>query len=868
MKNKTYLFGFIGLCLLLLATAFTNLEANSRGLQISENTIQNEPVSINALPSDSLLIHGVVSPAIQSVTVVLIDGNGTWIDGTRPDSDGRWSFSNVLDGIYTLGVLDDNNEPVTLENNYLVDRDNAHQPFFIELPSTAASRSMDNNGIIEVTVKKGDTDEFFSSATVMLYDTTLNSPVYGYFSYSEFDETVYKATFSSLDTTSSYKIFTHPDNSSQYLSEFFDGHYTLSQTNEDNYTEITFENGEVLKEIEVTLDRSGVISGEIVDALTNTTLSGEYFTLYPSSSSYSEFTFDGTFLFNSSLYGQTISITVNTDSFSQYAPTTVQVDSTQGTTQTIQIPLQRSASIAGQVKTPEGTPLGSTRVTLYDEDGSVIRESFSENDDGTFFITGGLGTGIYYLKAAKACLDTDDCYGEGFHGGAKSIDDATPISVTAAQTTTANIVLSKLSVIRGTVVANGNQFIESYVTLSNANDNPPYVIDSFTLSAGQFEEFVFTVEPGEYLFSAEPTDPNSPYIYTYWQSQGYDDANTLEIGEDEEVNNVVITLREGATINGTATSKSTGEAFPNINILLVPPGGINPFGAISAQTDENGNFEFTRVIPNTYTLYIESYEDFESYESEPFTIQAGQTLQKDIEVIPFAKVSGQVVDAGTGLGIYDASFDLSNFYTSERTDTNGEFELTFDTRGIPSSKIELEVIAPCFYDENSFEYVCPYANEVVELDIQNGEVLSDLVIELDKKGLLSISVSDEITQNPLESSITIYKDDTSNYPILNMTCGGYGSSSCETYDGINYEIYVDPGTYFVQARSTGYVTEFYDDADADTATPIVVGSNQEVTVDVNLYQGDQLSGKVVDSATGQPISDIAIKLIDPKNEST
>jgi len=118
---------------------------------------------------------------------------------------------------------------------------------------------------------------------------------------------------------------------------------------------------------------------------------------------------------------------------------------------------------------------------------------------------------------------------------------------------------------------------------------------------------------------------------------------------------------------------------------------------------------------------------------------------------------------------------------------------------------------------------------------------------LDAEGSISGHFMDGATGEPISGALIIVYDYSSGEQH------GYASTDVDGYYSVAG---IPTGQYRVQARATGYISEWYQDTtNYWLATPVLVTAPDDTpNIDFSLDIGGSISGRVIDSVTGQPIS--------------
>jgi len=243
----------------------------------------------------------------------------------------------------------------------------------------------------------------------------------------------------------------------------------------------------------------------------------------------------------------------------------------------------------------------------------------------------------------------------------------------------------------------------------------------------------------------------------------------------------------------------------------------------------------------------------------PITVAAGQdTPNINFALDPGGKISGYVYDALTSMPIpnidiyvYDSTGNLhSNTYTDSTGFYITDEPLTTGNYYVKTSTYKNYIDE--LYDNIPCEPDCAIINGTPIL-VTTGQTTSGINFILDRGGVISGSIVDATTNEPLSDIEVDFYDSNGNYV-------GYAYSE---YTG-NYasDEPLLTGNYFVRTDNWGnYFDELYDDilcepnCDPTSGTPVPVIINQ-ITNNINfaLLVGGSISGKVLDSFDNSPVS--------------
>lgn len=103
---------------------------------------------------------------------------------------------------------------------------------------------------------------------------------------------------------------------------------------------------------------------------------------------------------------------------------------------------------------------------------------------------------------------------------------------------------------------------------------------------------------------------------------------------------IPIAMGQSGRITGTVTDAETGETVPTANVLLAEI-------TRGAATDIDGNYTINNVPPGTYSLRV-SFVGYRTFVIQ-VTIQSGQTITQNVELVPGAIGLGELVVTGYGV---------------------------------------------------------------------------------------------------------------------------------------------------------------------------------------------------------------------------
>ena len=219
-----------------------------------------------------------------------------------------------------------------------------------------------------------------------------------------------------------------------------------------------------------------------------------------------------------------------------------------------------------------------------------------------------------------------------------------------------------------------------------------------------------------------------------------------------------------------------------------------------------------------------------------------------------ATISGAVVDAETGLPIANVEIEAQSVADGEpnshaSTDADGRYTL----RGVAPGSFRIETRT------NRENYIREFYGDAFNWDdaslvtVRGTEPVEGINFDLIRGSTISGVVLDSETGLPI-ANVEI--------EAQSVVDGGPNSYTSTDADGRYTLRGVAPGSYRIKTwtNSQNYVQEFYGDTfNWDNASLVTVRGTEPVEgIDFDLRHGATVSGRVIDSATGAPISNIGI----------
>jgi hypothetical protein len=333
------------------------------------------------------------------------------------------------------------------------------------------------------------------------------------------------------------------------------------------------------------------------------------------------------------------------------------------------------------------------------------------------------------------------------------------------------------------------------------------------------------------------------------------------------------------TISGTVTNAATGVPLQGIEVDVTNL-GTELFAKVS--TDVAGNYQLTGLPAGNYQVLFQPNNDqgqnyvYQYYPdksnaaaAQAVTVTPGQTASHvDAALATGATVSGKATDAVTGAPVSGVEVVVSDYGSGglshvsvdrTTTDSNGAWSLA----GFPSGTYQVRFTP--MYGSN---YATQYWNGVsgedppTPITLTAGSTTSNVDAVLARGGAISGTVTDGTTGGPAQGVSVAAVDNTGNQFAYTTTdsAGHYTLSGLSP--SASYRVAFYPGF------GSSLAAEFYSaGATLQTATPVAVTVGQTTpNIDETLSRGASISGTVTDAATGYPIGDVAVTLLDAGGE--
>ena len=640
--------------------------------------------------------------------------------------------------------------------------------------------------------------------------------------------------------------FTPGDSTSTLMSQWYGGAITSAGA-----TSFAVTADQTTRGIDASLGRGGIVSGTVTAATSGADLAGITVTVYNNGTSLGSTTTrqDGTYALGGIPTGSyTVGFALPAGGTVNYLPqyydnaasassaTSVAVAAGQTTTG-INAALQSGGQITGVVTdAATGKPVQNASVELLT--GSYYFYASTLTDGNGDYTFSGLPSGSY--QVAFSIGDGD--YLAQNYNGQNSYRSYTNVTVAQGSTTAGiDAALDAPAEIQGSVTDSITGSPVSGVTVSTSGPNG--TIQTTTGSDGTYS--LTGLYPGSYTVYFQPPS-GANYLSQYYNGAATSSGATpVSVGDGADVTGINASLQTGGQISGTVTSQATGTAISGLWVYVFDSSGNS---AGSAQTGADGTYTVSNLPTGSYEVafygtgsYIPQYYNNQtSYaNANPVAVTAGQaTTGINAAMLSNGMISGTVTDHSTGnpiAGAYAYVYDSSGYYlTYAVTSSSG----AYTTPGLPAGSYTVKFSATGYAP---FTY-----SGTVSVSI--GTTTSGINAALTADGAISGTVTNASGQTNLASvSVTAYD-----------SSGSYVTSTSTATDGSYTLENMVPGTYeleFTPSSGPNYLPQYYHgESTLGSADPVTVTSGQTTTgIGAGLATGGQVTGKVTDSATGQPI---------------
>lgn len=553
----------------------------------------------------------------------------------------------------------------------------------------------------------------------------------------------------------------------------------------------------------------------------------------------------------------------------------------------INFALDRGGSISGTVTNTQHDPVQSAEIDIFTSGGDWA--GYAYTDGSGQYTAQGLPAGSY-LAITNAYGDYENQVYDNIPC-APNCDplQGTPIQVTLANNTGGiDFQLRNLGHIEGTVRDEATGLGIPYAQ-----------IDIYSADGGNYS-YGYADSAGRYL--ASKLGSGSYYAVAYsndYLSELYDNkpcangcdvtgGTPIPVTVGHSTNGIDFSLTPSGRISGTVRDAESGRVL-NGNVIIYD---VNGNYVRDAYVD-HGDYTAGGLNTGTYYVYAESdgylgqvYANLPCPNQQcspvggtPISVVLSQTVSGiDFQLPLGGKIAGKVTDERTHIALQSAEVDIydssGNWLTYTSTDEHGRYE----AGGLLSGEYFVTSYAyPDYFEKVYDDTPCIYCDvtQGTPVMVTSPETTANINFTLQRAGSISGTIKVDAPGVVLEyGGIDIY-DSTGGFVAYGYTDsrGRYRAGGLNT------------GTYHATAYGYGYgyvdlVPELYDNipcpngCDTTTGTPIAVTLAQStVGIDFALsvspppLPSGNISGTVVDEATGLPLGGANIDIFNAAGES-
>jgi len=488
-----------------------------------------------------------------------------------------------------------------------------------------------------------------------------------------------------------------------------------------------------------------------------------------------------------------------------------------GNTPDINFSLELGGTISGHIYEADGvTPISNVRLNAWDATSNIWMAGTRTSTDGSYILEG-LPTGSYFVRAepSQSGLKHMDEYYDGVYNR----EDATPVSVTApGDTPNIDFSLELGGTISGRVIDS--------TTLEPVSGTWISVYDYQT---GHHYGWATTDADGYYTISGLPTGEYrvqvraDGYIDGWYQdTTNYGLATPVPVTAPGDTPNIDFSLEVGGSISGQVIDSTTGQ--PISDAWVYASDYHTGLGYGGASTNDQGYYTINDLPVGEYRVQAEAsgharewYQD--TYDPSEATI-VSVAAQSDTPGIDFAlelggSISGQATDGATGLPISGAYVNVSDYGTgyllrSQRTRAAG----TYTVDGLPTGVDRVEIFDTPGYIHEYYQNAYNRDQATPVSVTAPGGDTPNIDFSLELGGTISGHVYEADGVTPISNVVVLAWDATSNVWMAGNRTGTDGSYILKG---------LPTGSYLVQVRAEGYISEWYQDTyNINEATPVSV----------------------------------------------
>jgi hypothetical protein len=519
--------------------------------------------------------------------------------------------------------------------------------------------------------------------------------------------------------------------------------------------------------------------------------------------------------------------------------------------------MQPGGRITGQVReATNDVPLEGVQVCSYQSNENRTRSGpcVKSEVNGDYAIED-LASGEWEVEF----IPRDGKLARQFFSDASTFESATPISVTAGQTSEdVNATLTAGGQISGTVTDNAGAPLEDARVCADPTEEPSENICAKTGTDGTYAISALSAGPYKVEFNAKGYSTQY-YGNAYWSVL----ATTVNVTAGVNSEGIDAQLHGGGTITGTVSDAATGQPLAGIEVCsttTAPEGEWPPFFELFPYcifTGATGEYTLPELRPGEHEISFTSpTHAFASWHTKKVVATAEQTnAGVNAALAPAGKISGQVTNE-VGAGFEGIDVCATNIDSPESNagcaTTNAKGDYTIAGLQAASYYVHFEI-----YDRNYAAQYFSGASMISEarlVTVIAGETVRGVDAQLRSGGEISGTVIAAAGGEPLEFVIVCALSETEG-SLHTIRCAQTEPEGQYTITGL------PSGSYRVRFVGGGYnALQYYNGTySASEATAVTVRAGAESTgIDAAMSLGAVIRGKVTAAADGSNIKGVKV----------
>jgi hypothetical protein len=549
------------------------------------------------------------------------------------------------------------------------------------------------------------------------------------------------------------------------------------------------------------------------------------------------------------------------------------------TTAGVDFLVERGARVSGTVTDAGGAPLAGVSVSLLSATGATFSTA-STTSAGVFITGAGLPAASYFVQTSNQLGYINERYDDvPCVGTLCPTSGGTSVTVTPPGSTSGvAIALAAGGRIAGTVTSHDGSPIPG-VWMPVFDTGGRFVASGFTDSLGRYVTDA-GLPSGTYFVKTSNSDGYIDELYPNLACPFFDCAPTnggpVIVTLPSTTSGIDFQLEVGGRVTGTVTRAAGAVPLPGIRVTVLDANGSS---VASAQTNGLGQYTAVGLAAGTYYArtsntqgYInELYDDIpcpltcQGNTGNPFVVALGATTSGiDFALADGGRIAGQVTSGGSpingvtvrilnaaGTTVATAITGLTGTYVTPNGLAAGTyFARTSNDQGYINEEYDdLRCVGSCTVGLGA------------PIVVAAGSTTSGIDFALTAGGRVSGAVTDAASGVGVPFVSIIILDSSGRTVSSGFTDE---TSTYVTADGLPTDLY-----YARTLNSSGYVDEAYPDTKCLRSCPAVSGTPFAVTegvvtpgIDFALAAGGRIEGRIIDSATGDPLPSVNVSIHD------